>query len=99
MNKELVEALSDRIVKHVNERGRVLNPQLSDKVYKKYRRTLDKLVTSIGEEFQLHPSVVAIVLESVVRKFFGTQFRPGTERKYKNTDFEESVQETKKQGK
>ena len=82
--QQYAEVIAEAIVKQLHEKDhtrRVLNPQLSDKVYNKYKRTIDKLVQAVGEEFKLHKSVVAIVLESVIRKFFGTHFRPGSEKK------------------
>lgn len=74
MNK--IDKLTEEIYNVLTERGVVINPSLHDKVYSKYRSMLDKLVKKISQDFNLHPSIAAIVFERLFEKYYGGKTKP-----------------------
>jgi hypothetical protein len=76
MNKKQIEQLTDGIYNVLTEKGVLVNPTLHDKVYRKYHDLLDGLMKKIGKEYNLHPTVLAIVFENLFKKYYGGKIAP-----------------------
>lgn len=76
MNKKQINQLTEGIYNVLTEKGVLINPSMADKVYNKYHNLLDSLVKKITKEFNLHPSVTAVIFSNLFGKYYGGRVAP-----------------------